>query len=169
MADLPKVVFPLYDGCTLLDFAGATQVFAWAGFTPVWAAKTCDPIKTTEDVHVLPAVTLDSLRTEPIEILFVPGGGPTVGDAMLDPLFVKFIRDTGQRAKWAGSVCTGAFILAAAGLLDGFEATTYWSQRENLALFSKISVSAGYPRWVIHGNRFTGGASRRRSTSPSSS
>ena len=76
MADLPKVVFPLYDGCTLLDFTGATQVFAWAGFAPVWAAKTCDPIKTTEDVHVLPAVTLDSLRNEPIEILFVPGGGP---------------------------------------------------------------------------------------------
>jgi cyclohexyl-isocyanide hydratase len=157
MADLPKVVFPLYDGCTLLDFAEATQVFAWAGFTPVWAAKTCDPIKTTEEVQVLPAATFGVLCDEPIEILFVPGGGGKVGDAMLDPDFVKFIRDTGQRAKWAGSVCTGAFILAAAGLLDGFEATTYWSQRENLALFPKITVSAGYPRWVIHGNRFTGG------------
>lgn len=157
MADLPKVVFPLYQGCTLLDFAGATQVFAWAGFTPLWAAKTLDPVKTTEDVHVLPAATLDSLRREPIEILFVPGGGSQVGDAMLDPDFVKFIRDTGQRAKWAGSVCSGAFILATAGLLDGFEATTYWSQRENLALFPKVKVSAGYPRWVIHGNRFTGG------------
>jgi cyclohexyl-isocyanide hydratase len=157
MADLPKVVFPLYDGCTLLDFAGATQVFAFTGFTPVWAAKTCEPITTTEHVQVLPAVTLDALRTEPIEILFVPGGGGKVADAMLDPVFVGFVRDTGQRARWAGSVCTGAFILAAAGLLDGFEATTYWSQRENLALFPKITVSAGYPRWVIHGNRFTGG------------
>jgi cyclohexyl-isocyanide hydratase len=157
MADLPKVVFPLYEGCTLLDFAGATQVLAWAGFDAVWAAKTTEPIKTTENVRVLPAATFDALHEKPVEILFVPGGGEKVGDAMLDPVFVKFVRDTGQRATWAGSVCTGAFILAAAGLLDGFEATTYWSQRENLALFPKITVSAGYPRWVIHGNRFTGG------------
>lgn len=157
MADLPKVVFPLYDGCTLLDFAGATQVFALAGFTPIWAAPTREPVTTTENVQVLPGATFDALRAEPIEILFVPGGGGKVGDVMLDPVFVGFVRETGQRARWAGSVCTGAFILAAAGLLDGFEATTYWSQRENLALFPKITVSAGYPRWVIHGNRFTGG------------
>ena len=42
-------------------------------------------------------------------------------------------------------------------MLEGYEATTYWSQRENLALFPGIKVSAGYPRWVIHGNRFSGG------------
>jgi len=57
----------------------------------------------------------------------------------------------------AGSICTGAFIVAAAGLFDGYEVSTYWSQRENLALFPNLRVSAGYPRWVIHGNRFSGG------------
>src|SRR5262249_4811450 len=85
MGDLPKGVFPLAEGCTLRDFAGATQVFAWAGFTPVWAAKTGDPVKTTEEVKVLPAATFDTVRDEPVEILFVPGGGGKVGDVMLDP------------------------------------------------------------------------------------
>jgi cyclohexyl-isocyanide hydratase len=157
MADLPIVVFPLYDRCTLLDFAGATQVFAFGGFKPVWVAPTRDPVTTTENVQVMPGATFDDVRTWPIEILFVPGGGEKVAVTMLDKAFVDFVRDTGERARWAGSVCTGAFITAAAGLLDGFEATTYWSQRENLALFPRVTVSAGYPRWVIHRNRFSGG------------
>lgn len=157
MADPPNVVFPLYDGSTLLDFAGATQVFAFAGFKPIWVAPTCDPITTTEGVQVVPGDTFEGILARPIEILFVPGGGERVSEVMLDPAFVSFVREAGRRARWAGSVCTGAFILAAAGLLDGHEATTYWSQRENLALFPTIKVSAGYPRWVIHDNRFTGG------------
>lgn len=151
-----RVGFPLYQGCTLLDFAGATQVFAFADMTPVWLAATGDPVKTTEGVEVLPGGTFDDPGGA-IDIVFVPGGGDAVAKAMLDPVLVGFVREAGSAAGWAGSVCTGAFILAAAGLLDGYEATTYWSQRENLALFPKVKVSAGYPRWVIHGNRFSGG------------
>lgn len=152
-----RVCFPLYQGCTLLDFAGATQVFGFTDdFKPVWLAAKKEPIKTTEGVEVLPGGTFEDPGGE-IDVLFVPGGGEAVAKAMLDPVLVGFVREAGQSASWAGSVCTGAFILAAAGLLDGYEATTYWSQRENLALFPKIKVSAGYPRWVIHGNRFSGG------------
>ena len=112
MATSGNVVFPLYDGCTLLDFAGATQVFAFGGFTPIWVAPTCDPIKTTENVKVVPGDTFDHVLTQPIEILFVPGGGKKVGGVMLDPVFVDFVREAGGAARWAGSVCTGAFILA---------------------------------------------------------
>jgi cyclohexyl-isocyanide hydratase len=158
MTDLPKVVFPLYDGSTLLDFAGATQVFAFAGFQPVWAAKSLDPITTTEKVQVVPGDTFDGVRKAgPPHLLFLPGGGDKVGEAMQDPTLVDFVRDMGKQAQYAGSVCTGAFIVAAAGLFDGCEATTYWSQRENLALFPNLRVAAGYPRWVIHGKRFSGG------------
>lgn len=158
MAEKPKVVFPLYDGSTLLDFAGATQVFAFAGFTPVWAAACLDPITTTENVQVLPGNTFDRVRQEgAVEILFVPGGGPQVGEVMQDATMIDFVRDVGRQARYAGSVCSGAFLVAAAGLFDGCEVTTYWSQRENLALFPTLRVAAGYPRWVIQGNRFSGG------------
>jgi len=158
MTEMPKVVFPLYEGSTLLDFAGATQVFAFAGFAPVWAAAGLDPITTTEGVQVLPGVTFDGVRQEEaVEILFVPGGGDKVGEVMQDATMIGFIRDVGRQARYAGSVCTGAFLLAAAGLFDGCEVTTYWSMRENLALFSNLRVAAGYPRWVVYGNRFSGG------------
>jgi cyclohexyl-isocyanide hydratase len=152
------VGFPLYDGCTLLDFAGATQIFSpWVapGFQSVWLAPSDEAVTTTEGVQVRPGRCFDDPGT--IDILFVPGGGEDVGKVMQDPVYVNFVRQAGQAARFAGSVCTGAFIVAAAGLLDGCEATTYWSQRENLALFPRIKLAAGYPRWVIHGNRFTGG------------
>jgi cyclohexyl-isocyanide hydratase len=156
--DTITVGFPIYNGSTLLDFAGATQVFAkWAGgFNPVWLAPTTDPIETTEQVKVMPGRCFDD--PGPIDILFVPGGGPEVAKVMQDPIYVDFVREAGRQARYyAGAVCTGAFILAAAGLLDGCEATTYWSQHENLALFPNISVVPGYPRWQFSGNRFTGG------------
>ena len=61
MPKKPKVVFPLYDGSTLLDFAGATQIFAFAGFEPVWAAASLGPVTTTENVQVLPGDTFEGV------------------------------------------------------------------------------------------------------------
>src|ERR1700687_752318 len=120
---------PIYSACTLLDFAGATQIFSpWvaAGFESVWLAPSRDPVRTTEGVQVLPSRCFDDPGV--IDVLFVPGGGKDVGKVMQDPVYVDFVRRAGQAAHFAGAVCTGAFILAAAGLLDDCEATTYWSQ-----------------------------------------
>ncbi|HEX4961261.1 MAG TPA: DJ-1/PfpI family protein [Thermoanaerobaculia bacterium] len=151
-----RVGMVLYDGCTLLDFAGATQVFAFApGFEVVWLAPELCPIETTEKVKVLPHTTFD--KAGKLDVLFVPGGGDQVGTVMQDSTYVSFVKSAGSQARLAGSICTGAFIVAAAGLFDGCEVTTYWSQRENLALFPTLRVAAGYPRWVIHENRFSGG------------
>lgn len=153
------VGFPLYPGCTLLDFAGATQVFAYTpGFEVVWIAATRDPVPTTESVSVLPSATFDD--HPPLSILFMPGGGSDgVGAAMLDPVFQGWLKQAAEQAEWVGSVCTGAFILAAAGLFDGCQATTYWSARPVLALFPDIELVPGYPRWSLdeEKKRFSGG------------
>ena len=159
MSSQVTVGFPLYPGCTLLDFAGATQVFAYTpGFRVVWIAATLDPVSTTESVSVMPNATFDD--HPPLSIVFVPGGGSDgVGAAMLDPTIQAWLKRVAEDAEWVGSVCTGAFILAAAGLLDGCQATTYWSARPVLALFPEVSVVPGYPRWHLDENRkrFSGG------------
>ena len=159
MSTTRTVGFVLYPGCTLLDFAGATQIFAYtAGFDVVWIAANRDPIPTTESVSVLPSATFDD--HPPLSIVFVPGGGSDgVGAAMQDPTLQAWLKSVAGSAEWTGSVCTGAFILAAAGLLDGCSATTYWSARPVLALFPAIELVPGYPRWHIDDekNRFSGG------------
>jgi cyclohexyl-isocyanide hydratase len=157
-----KVIgFPLYQGATLLDFAGATQIFKFASMTPIWLAPQIGPIATTEGVSVLPTHTFGD--HPPIDLLFVPGGAADgVIAAMFDPVTQRFLRAVSVTASWSGSVCTGAFVIAAAGLLDGCKATTYWSQIPNLKLLGakrKIEVPDGYPRFLIDPTRkrFSGG------------
>jgi cyclohexyl-isocyanide hydratase len=153
------VGFPLYQGCTLLDFAGATQIFAFTGiFKPVWIAATKDPIKTTELIEVLPGCTFDD--HPPLDIVFVPGGGGEgVSAAMLDPEYQAWLKKAARSAQWLGSVCTGGLVVAAAGLFDGCSATTYWSARPVLAMFPAVELVPGFPRWHIdeEKRRFSGG------------
>ncbi len=160
--DQPRIVgIPLFDHTTLLDFAGATQVFAFApGFQPVWLAKNLDPVPTSEGVTVNPQHTFDDHPD--IDILFVPGGaGPSIASCMTDTGYQEFIKRTAATASWTGSVCNGAFILAAAGELDGCtNLTTYWSLVDLLDEFPNLSVDRNhYDRCSIDMDRkrFTGG------------
>ncbi|CAD6511075.1 HTH-type transcriptional activator RhaS [Paraburkholderia kirstenboschensis] len=92
----------------------------------------------------LPVVTerLDSLDAEPIDTLIVPGV-PVDQHCTLQPELVAWIRRNAPRARRVCSVCTGAFYLAAAGLLDGRRATTHWRDAPHLARrFPNVHVDA---------------------------
>lgn len=162
----PKhVVFVLYDDVTLTDFVGATEVFNVApDFEIHWLAPTMDPVTTSEKMRVLPTGTFEDCPETGVEILFVPGGDYRgVVATMFDKRYMDFIGQTAKIAHWTGSVCTGAFILAAAGGFHHCPVTTYWSQLENLALLSdkyRITVDTEhYPRYVVdaQNRRFSGG------------
>lgn len=160
------VGFPLYDDVTLVDFCGASEVFASPGaggaFNVIWLAAEKKPIQTSEGLHVYPNYTFTE-KHPPIDILFIPGGGTgLIDNAMFNKEVQAFIKRVATKAEWVGSVCTGAFILAATGLLRDCKATTYWSQIPNLALLKKklnLTIPKGNPRGVIDAKKkmFTGG------------
>ncbi|MBL7727439.1 MAG: DJ-1/PfpI family protein, partial [Dinghuibacter sp.] len=133
-----NIVFVLYNDVTLVDFVGATEVFNNVpGFQLHWLAPDNNPITTSEKMRVLPTGTFADVP-EDVEILFVPGGGSEgVNGAMFSPIYREFLATTATRARWTGSVCTGAFILAAAGCLNNCMVTTYWSQLGNLSLLNE--------------------------------
>lgn len=160
----PKnVVFVLFNAVTLMDFVGATEVFNnTPNFVIHWLAPTMDAITTSENMQVLPTGTFDDVP-DSIEILFIPGGNyKGIASCMFDSEYQNFITNASVHANWVGSVCTGAFILAATGAFNNCTITTYWSQLGNLALLNEkfgISVAAGYPRYLVdvEKKRFSGG------------
>jgi cyclohexyl-isocyanide hydratase len=145
------LVFP---GMTILDLIGPQQYFAVApGRTTQLLWKTRDPVVSDSGVPILPTATFAEAPEE-LEILFVPGGFQGTGATIEDPEVLDFVASRGERAKYVTSVCTGALILGAAGLLQGYRATTHWAYRDLLLLVGAEPVAA---RVVEDGNRITGG------------
>ena len=150
-ATIGMLVFP---GMTVLDLIGPQQFFAVApGRTTQLLWKTRDPVVSDSGVPILPTATFDDAPEE-LEVLFVPGGFQGTAATIEDPDVLAFVASRGQRATYVTSVCTGALILGAAGLLQGYQATTHWAYHDLLPLVGAEPVKA---RVVADRNRITGG------------
>jgi cyclohexyl-isocyanide hydratase len=144
----------VYPDMTLLDLVGPLQAWSmWPGVEIELVWKSTDPIMTDCGLAVVPTHTFVEASEAP-EILFTGGGLEGTTRAMADPDVIAFMKSRGERAAWVTSVCTGALILGAAGLLDGYRATTHWMALDALPNFGAEPIK---DRWVIDRNRATGG------------
>ena len=142
----------LFPDLTQLDLTGPYEVFRRApGATTLLLAKTLDPVRADSGLRLLPDTILAGCPQ--LDVLCVPGG-PGVNAAMEDAVVLDFLRAQAAGARYVTSVCTGALVLGAAGLLRGRRATTHWSVHDLLAAFGAIPTQG---RVVRDGNLFTGG------------
>jgi cyclohexyl-isocyanide hydratase len=135
-----------------LDLTGPYEVFAsLPGTTMHLPARTLDPVRTATGLILVPTTTLDDCPA--LDVLCVPGG---IGvNALLgDETVLGFVRRQAAGARFVTSVCTGALVLGAAGLLRGRRATTHWASHDLLAAFGALPV---HGRVVRDGNLLTGG------------
>lgn len=147
-----NIAFVLFPNVTQLDFTGPLQVLSRVPGAKVHiVARTLAPVHTDAVLTLNPTCTFTTCP--PVDVLVTPGGFG-VDDAMNDPELMAFVKREGARAKYATSVCTGAFVLGAAGLLRGKRATTHWAYHDQLKNVGAIPVNA---RVVRDGNIFTGG------------
>lgn len=143
------LVFP---GMTSLDFAGPLDVFARLPDTEVCVlAKSLDPVVTDIGLRELPSMRMADAPL--LDLLFI-GGGPGVNALMEDEEMIGFLTSRAPHAQYVTSVCTGALVLGAAGLLRGYKAATHWAAMDILRYFGAEPV---HDRVVIDRNRITGG------------
>lgn len=148
-----RIAMLLYPGFTALDFVGPQYFFGnLMGASVQLVAKDRSPVTSDTGITIVPTATFAECPAD-LDVLFVPGSGTGVLDAMEDAATVGFLADRGARAKWVTSVCTGSLLLARAGLLTGYRATGHWVARDVLADFGAIPVDA---RVVRDRNRMTG-------------
>ena len=135
----------IFDGVEVLDFAGPFEVFSRTRLTPGVDSRRSEDTAPfhvfTVAAHVRPIIATGGLRVVPdcdfagagtIDLLIVPGGFGT-RQLLQDSAVLGWIRRTAAKAQRAASVCTGALLLAQAGLLAGRRATTHWGALDLLA------------------------------------
>src|SRR3984885_252927 len=143
------VVFPKV---TQLDFTGPLQVFSSLPDSQVhliW--KRIEPVASDTALTVLP--TRSFADCPQLDVICVPGGAGT-DDMVNDEEMLDFLRAQSRTAKYVTSVCTGSLVLGAAGLLDGYKATTHWTAMGYLEGYGALPTKT---RVCVDRNRVTGG------------
>jgi transcriptional regulator GlxA family with amidase domain len=134
-----RVAIVIYEGVQALDVAGPVDVLAEANaFIPaenryetVLVAAHRAPLRASNKMQIVADLTFEE-PSGAFDILLV-AGSPTLADAEPDPQMVRWLRLAPSRASIYGSICTGAFALGHAGLLNGHRVTTHWQNAEALA------------------------------------
>jgi len=151
----------LYPGFDLLDVAGTNEVFSFVDSSLAGRPIAVTTVAAEPELTPLAPLTVKPCHTfgdcPKLDLVFVPGAADGLTDAIGDATLHAFLRRKARDARYVASVCTGGLVLAAAGLLDGYQATCHWSVIDCLKLFPKVTVVNGYPRYLRDRNRFTGG------------
>lgn len=147
-----QLVMLLYPRLQQLDLTGPLDVFARfpAELNIHLTWKDTAPVTDVGGLRILPTIAFGDCPQA--DILFVPGGAGQLA-LMDDAETLDFLRRQGASANYVTSVCTGSLLLAAAGLLTGYRATSHWLSIDQLAHFGVEPVAE---RVVIDRNRITG-------------
>jgi transcriptional regulator GlxA family with amidase domain len=160
MRSARRIVVVAFENVQALDVTGPTEVFSLAErahpeptYSLELVAPEAGPLRTSSGLRLTPDVTLADCRG-PIDTLVV-AGGLGVQAAARDQRVTDWLRLAARRSRRVSSVCTGAFLLARAGLLDGRRATTHWAACDALARnYPSVSVEPD-PIFVRDGNVYT--------------
>ena len=151
----PTIGILIFDDVEELDFVGPWEVLTPQLFIPernrvVTIAERHQAVRCVKGLRVLPDHTFEDAPR--LEVLLVPGGAGTRSEGR--GVWVDWIRKVAPQLRWLSSVCTGAFLLQEAGLLDGKRVTTHWAFIETLRECGNLTVLDDV-RFVRDGNVIT--------------
>ncbi len=134
-----NIAIPIFDRLTALDAVGPYEVLSrLPGATVTFLAESPGPKRAeTKMLSVMADAALEDLPNP--EVVVVPGGFGT-RELMEDETMLDWLRRAHIASEWTTSVCTGSLLLAAAGILDGLEATTHWLELDTLRQYGAVPV-----------------------------
>lgn len=150
-----QIAMLVYPGFTALDLVGPHFFLSGlmgAKVHLVTNQPTLAPVVSDAGLAVTPTARLQDMPAR-LDVIFVPGGFQGTLAAMTHAPTLEFLKSASVEARFVTSVCTGSFILAAAGLLKGRRATSHWAARESLAAFGVMPIDE---RVVSDGKFITG-------------
>jgi transcriptional regulator GlxA family with amidase domain len=145
----------LFDDAEELDYVGPWEVLTMArkqGDTVVTIAERPDPVRSAKGLRVLPDHTFADAPA--LDVVLVPGGQGTRREVD-NPALLDWLRGAAESATWVTSVCTGSFLLHAAGPAKGRRVTTHWAAVDELRDRAGDLVVVDDARWVVDGNVVT--------------
>jgi putative intracellular protease/amidase len=146
------VAIVLFDGVQIIDYSGPWEVFGQAGFKVFTVADKTEVVTTRFDQKVIADYSFDN--GPDADIILIPGGRGTL-KAADNPRAIKWIQEKATNARYVVSVCTGAFLLARTGLLDGLTATTFHSAIGSLTQAAPKTKIVYDQRYVDNGKVIT--------------
>jgi transcriptional regulator GlxA family with amidase domain len=146
-----RIAYVLYPDFTALDLIGPYEIISrWPDAEVHFLARSLDPVRSDRGLTVIPTDTPESL---PDPDLIVVPGSEKPADVLDDQVLIEWLRTAAPGCEWTASVCTGAGLYAAAGLLEGKKTTTHWGFRDNLRA---MGVEVVGDRVVWQGNHISG-------------
>lgn len=125
-----RIAYVLYPDFTALDLIGPYEVISrWPEAEVHFVASSLEPVRCDAGLTVIPTDTPETMPQP--DLIVVPGSGNPV-PVLSDQVLIDWLRSTAPGCQWTASVCTGAGLYAAAGLLEGKKTTTHWGFRDNL-------------------------------------
>jgi len=141
----------VYEGMFSLDALGPYQVFRSAGLKTFLIAKKKGTITMSNGITIAVNKSIDEVSQ--LDVLLIPGGARATALQTIDAELLNWIRKIDQTSIYTTSVCTGAWILGAAGLLQDKEATTHWYRAKEM--LTKYGADFEQKRWVRDGKYWT--------------
>lgn len=166
------IIIPIYEQVNLFDVTSACEMFYWLG--QFWKERKVSinlveakgrVVKTLAGPRLTPDRSFAHYNggnggcpKRQAQLIWVPGAANQTTQKMMGNAdYINFLREQAAGAEYVTSVCEGAMLLANAGLLDGYTATTHWAMIPCLSTFKEVRVAPGYPRYQVDRNRVTGG------------
>lgn len=145
-----QIGFLLFPGLLQLDLTGPYGVLSAgpdAEINLIW--KEMQPVISSDKLVLKPSITFSDCPA--LDVLCIPGGSG-ITPLLQDNTVLQYIREMAKKVQFVTSVCTGALVLGASGLLQGYRATTHWQSLDFLEYFGAIPEHA---RVVEDRNRIT--------------